>query len=232
MNVSPDILRLLGASEEVIAAKEEEISTIKWEAPKETGLEHSSAIANFDDVALSGGKVGPTSGSTQQRIFKTVGSYDGPSKVGHTHPTSDIQTSDEKDPQIPGKVLKVKISQGPEAVPKGKESKLPPAPVLGGGDDGDSASDTSWDEESVIDGHAWWEDLSDEVRVLDVDEISNASPAVRNIKFPRSHLENSSNISLAPMRCTLMSILSGTKIFLFLPADFVIRTPKRSRVMA
>lgn len=197
MNVSPDILRLLGASEEAIAAKEEEISAIKWEAPKETGLEHSSAIANFDEVALSGGKGGQTSGSTQQRIFKTVGNYDGLSKVGHVPPTSDIQTCDENDQQIQGKVLKVKISQAPEAVPRGKESKLPLVPVFEGKDDGDSASDTSWDEESVIDGHAWWEDLSDEVGVLDADEISNASPAVRTItKIPLSRKQE--NYFLGP----------------------------------
>ena len=159
MNVGPDILRLLGASEEVIAAKEKEISHIKWEAPKVTGLEHSSAIANFDDVALSGGKGGQTSGETN-RIFKTVGSYDGPSGIGHEPPPSDYQAPQGRDLTGPA-VLKVKISQPPEAVPKDKVSKLPPAPETGSRDD--SASDTSWDEESVIDGRAWWEDMSDEV---------------------------------------------------------------------
>lgn len=55
MNVSPEILRMLGASEEEIAAKENEISTIKWVAPTETGLEHSDAIADYRDVAVGGG---------------------------------------------------------------------------------------------------------------------------------------------------------------------------------
>lgn len=54
MNVSPEILRMLGAPDDVIAAKEAEISGIKWVAPEVTGLEHSDAIADFHDVALAG----------------------------------------------------------------------------------------------------------------------------------------------------------------------------------
>lgn len=54
MNVSPEILRMLGAPDDVIAAKEAEISGIKWVAPEVTGLEHSDAIADFQDVAIAG----------------------------------------------------------------------------------------------------------------------------------------------------------------------------------
>ncbi|CAM9883132.1 unnamed protein product, partial [Sphacelaria rigidula] len=61
MNVSPEILRMLGAPEEAIAAKEQEIAAIKWVAPTETGLEHSAAIADYRDVAVGGGG-GPGAG--------------------------------------------------------------------------------------------------------------------------------------------------------------------------
>lgn len=55
---------------------------------------------------------------------------------------------------------------GPEAVPKNLESKLPPQSD-GSASDGDgSDSGSEWDEASAIDGHAWWESGSeDEVSV-------------------------------------------------------------------
>ena len=65
--------------------------------------------------------------------------------------------------------MKVKVSHAPEPVPKKHEAKLPPASEHeDGGSDGDDDSDGSWDEASVIDGHAWWETGSndDEVRLL------------------------------------------------------------------
>lgn len=59
-------------------------------------------------------------------------------------------------------LVKVKVVHGLEPVPKELESKLPPQSEGSGSDDD---SDFSWDEESVIDGHAWWEVGSqDEVR--------------------------------------------------------------------
>lgn len=73
MNVSPEILRMLGASEEVIAAKRAEISGIAWVAPTATGLDHSSAIADFQDVALGAGGRGE---SKVKRTYKTVGAFD------------------------------------------------------------------------------------------------------------------------------------------------------------
>ena len=58
----------------------------------------------------------------------------------------------------PGINEKVKISHAPEPVPKKYESKLPPVVNReDGGSDGEDDSDDSWDEASVIDGHAWWE---------------------------------------------------------------------------
>ncbi len=62
--------------------------------------------------------------------------------------------------------LKVKITKGPEPVPKKRESKLPPRDEDDdSGGDGDG-SDDDWDEASIIDGHAWWEsDSEDEVRL-------------------------------------------------------------------
>ena len=63
------------------------------------------------------------------------------------------------------RVLKVKITKGPEPVPKKWESKLPPRDEDNDADGDGDDSDDSWDEASVIDGHAWWEsDSEDEVR--------------------------------------------------------------------
>lgn len=54
---------------------------------------------------------------------------------------------------------------GFEPVPKELESKLPPKSE--GSESSDDDSDFSWDEASVIDGHAWWEVGSqDEVRCI------------------------------------------------------------------
>lgn len=47
-------------------------------------------------------------------------------------------------------------------MPKELEHMLPPTDKVAE-EDYDSASDTSWDEASAIDGHGWWETGSDEV---------------------------------------------------------------------
>lgn len=162
MNVSPEIMRMLGASEEAIAAKEAEISGVKWVAPTQTGLEHSAAIADCDDVALGGGKSGQ---SSVKRVFSEVGKYDTPAQenTSSSAPTGAALTSGAGGSAAGEEngVLKVKIMHAPQPVPKKLESKLPPATDVFS--DSDSGSDTSWDEVSVIDGHAWWETGSDEV---------------------------------------------------------------------
>lgn len=62
--------------------------------------------------------------------------------------------------------LKVKITKGPEPVPKKCESKLPPRDKGSDSSSDDSDTDDDWDEASIIDGHAWWEyDSEDEVRL-------------------------------------------------------------------
>lgn len=63
-------------SEEVIAAKEAEVSgvTSTWVPPTETGLEHSAAIADSAAVAIGGGKA--TGGGGVERVFKSVGAFD------------------------------------------------------------------------------------------------------------------------------------------------------------
>eukprot|EP00752_Nemacystus_decipiens_P008983 g8020.t1 len=151
MNVSPEILRMLGASEEEIAAKEAEVAgvTSTWVPPTETGLEHSAAIADSAAVALGAGEV--PAGTEVKRVFKAVGAFD-----------NEVGAGDSAAPAAPGDtpppVLKVKVSHAPEPVPKKYESKLPPASEHeDGGPDSDDDSDGSWDETSVIDGHAWWE---------------------------------------------------------------------------
>ncbi|CAM9903769.1 unnamed protein product [Ectocarpus sp. 6 AP-2014] len=147
MNVSPEILRMLGASEEVIAAKEAEVSgvTSTWVPPTETGLEHSSAIADSAAVAIGGG--GAPGGGGVERVFKAVGSFD--------KDAEDATAAGERAP-----VLKVKVAHAPEPVPKKRESKLPPKSEESWSDD--DGSEDSWDEASAIDGHAWWESGSDD----------------------------------------------------------------------
>ncbi|CAB1116179.1 unnamed protein product [Ectocarpus sp. CCAP 1310/34] len=147
MNVSPEILRMLGASEEVIAAKEAEVSgvTSTWVPPTETGLEHSSAIADSAAVAIGGG--GAPGGGGVERVFKAVGSFD--------KDAEDAAAAREGPP-----VLKVKVAHAPEPVPKKRESKLPPKSEDNWSDD--DGSGDSWDEASAIDGHAWWESDSDD----------------------------------------------------------------------
>lgn len=62
--------------------------------------------------------------------------------------------------------MKVNVVHCPEAVPKKLESKLPPRSDGSGSVGHGSDSDSSWDEASAIDGHAWWESGSeDEVRL-------------------------------------------------------------------
>ncbi|CAM9719376.1 unnamed protein product [Pylaiella littoralis] len=149
MNVSPEILRMLGASEEVIAAKEAEVAgvTSTWVPPTETGLEHSAAIADSAAVAIGGGKA--SGGGGVQRVFKSVGAFDG-DKNNVATPAEGTST------------LKVNVVHCPEAVPKNLESKLPPRSDGGGSVGHGSDSDSSWDEASAIDGHAWWESGSED----------------------------------------------------------------------
>ena len=167
MNVSPEILRMLGASEEIIAAKEAELSGTKWVAPTVTGLEHSSALADFQDVAIGNDKGGGKEGSTVKRIFNQVGTYDSaptspqpPQRDGGSAGAGQSPTEDSKN----AAVLKLKITNAPQSVPKEMEFKLPPAGAIDDGESDSGSSGTSWDEESMIDGHAWWETASDEVR--------------------------------------------------------------------
>lgn len=141
MNVSPEILRMLGASEEVIAEKEAEIAGVKWVAPTKTGLEHSSAIAASDEVALGAGR---KRGGSVDRVYATVGGY---------RASLEDMTA-----------LKVKVAHAPEPVPKKKEFMMPPEPESDD-DDSDSSSGSSWDQESVVDGRTWWETQSEEVGV-------------------------------------------------------------------
>lgn len=70
------VLNTATPSEEVIAAKEAEVSgvTSTWVPPTETGLEHSSAIADSTAVAIGGG--GASGGGGVERVFKAVGSFD------------------------------------------------------------------------------------------------------------------------------------------------------------
>ena len=148
MNVSPEILRLLGASDEEIAAKEAEISEIKWVPPTETGLEHSSAIADSSAVALGEGGAG--AGSVA-RVYKTVGAYDADASAGQD-----------------SNALKIHVRDGPEPVPKELQSRLPRRSSGGeSSDDGYSESEGSWDEVSVASGQPWWEERQeDEVRLF------------------------------------------------------------------
>ncbi len=64
-------------SEEVIAAKENEVSdvTSKWVPPTETGLEHSAAIADSSAVAIGPGGASDGGGAVK-RVFKSVGAFD------------------------------------------------------------------------------------------------------------------------------------------------------------
>lgn len=168
MNVSPEILRMLGASEEVIAAKEAELSDTKWVAPTETGLEHSSALADFKDVAIGKDGGSGKEGATVQRVFNQVGIYesaptnpdslprDGGSASAGQGPTEDSRNA---------AVLKLKITNAPQPVPKEMEFKLPQAGAVDDSESDSGSSGTSWDEASIIDGHGWWETGSDEVRV-------------------------------------------------------------------
>lgn len=168
MNVSPEILRMLGASEEVIAAKEAEISATKWVAPTETGLEHSSALADFKDVAIGKDGGGGKDGSTVQRVFNQVGIYDSAatnpdslSRDGGSAPAGQAPTDDSRT----AAVLKLKITNAPQPVPRKMEFKLPQASAIDDSGSDSGSSGTSWDEASIIDGHGWWETASDEVCV-------------------------------------------------------------------
>lgn len=49
--------------------------TSTWVPPTETGLEHSAAIADSAAVAIGGGKA--SGGGGVQRVFKSVGAFDG-----------------------------------------------------------------------------------------------------------------------------------------------------------
>jgi len=63
-------------SEEVIAAKEAEVSgvTSTWVPPTESGLEHSAAIADSSAVAIGAG--GASDSGAVKRVFKSVGAFD------------------------------------------------------------------------------------------------------------------------------------------------------------
>lgn len=74
--------------------------------------------------------------------------------------------------QLSHRAPQVKVVNAPEPVPKKHESKLP---VMSddedrgsdGGGGGDDESDGSWDEASIIDGHAWWESGSEDEVCVD-----------------------------------------------------------------
>ncbi|CAM9273376.1 unnamed protein product [Discosporangium mesarthrocarpum] len=142
MNVSPEILAMLGASEEVIRSKKEEISEIEWVAPENTGLEHSEAIASYDQVNLGTGR--KEDGSTVQRVFKQVGEFDSPCAEGS--------------PQPPVKTLNVlKNTEGLQKVPAREISKLPVEEDQDNASHSDETSSSgSWDEISLINGRPWW----------------------------------------------------------------------------
>lgn len=166
MNVSPEILRMLGASEEVIAAKEAEISATKWVAPTETGLEHSSALADFKDVAIGKDGGGGKDGSSVQRVFNQVGIYESAPTNPDSPPCDGGSTAAGQGPTEDSKnaaVLKLKITNAPQPVPKDKEFKLPQVGAVDDSGSDSGSSGTSWDEASIIDGHGWWETASDEV---------------------------------------------------------------------
>ncbi|CBN77421.1 hypothetical protein Esi_0059_0020 [Ectocarpus siliculosus] len=77
LNANPELLRMLGASERVIAAKEAEVSAIvsTWAPPPEPGLENSTTIiADSAAVVLGSGKA--PCGSGVARVSKLVGGFD------------------------------------------------------------------------------------------------------------------------------------------------------------
>ncbi|CAN0061826.1 unnamed protein product [Ectocarpus sp. 12 AP-2014] len=77
LNANPELLRMLGASERVIAAKEAEVSAIvsTWAPPQEPGLENSTTIiADSAAVELGSGKA--PCGSGVARVSKPVGGFD------------------------------------------------------------------------------------------------------------------------------------------------------------
>ncbi|CAM9571350.1 unnamed protein product [Ectocarpus sp. 13 AM-2016] len=77
LNANPELLRMLGASERVIAAKEAEVSAIvsTWAPPPEPGLENSTTIiADSAAVELGSGKA--PCGSGVARVSKPVGGFD------------------------------------------------------------------------------------------------------------------------------------------------------------
>lgn len=152
---------MLGASEEVIAAKEAEISGIEWVAPTVTGLEHSSAIADFNQVALGR----DNAGEGVARVFKGVGGFDKAKENGVLPSDTSPPEARSQQDKVTGEtspVLKLKITDAPQPVPKEKEFKLP-TPKVDSVVGSDSGSDTSWDEASMIDGHGWWETAEGEV---------------------------------------------------------------------
>ncbi|CAN0523977.1 unnamed protein product, partial [Ectocarpus sp. 12 AP-2014] len=70
LNANPELLRMLGASERVVAAKEAEVSAIvsTWAPPPEPGLENSTTII-ADSAAVE-------LGSGVARVSKPVGGFD------------------------------------------------------------------------------------------------------------------------------------------------------------
>eukprot|EP00903_Cladosiphon_okamuranus_P010040 g9520.t1 len=146
MNVSPEILRMLGARHEEIAAKEAEVSgvTSTWVPPTESGLEHSAAIADSAAVAIGAG--GAPAGAEVKRVFKAVGEFD--NEAAKDPPAAAAAAAAAAAVRGDASVLKVKISNAPEPVPKKHESKLPPkSEQEDDGSDGDDGSDDSWDED-------------------------------------------------------------------------------------
>ncbi|CAM9600991.1 unnamed protein product [Ectocarpus fasciculatus] len=166
LNVSPELLRMLGASERVIAAKEAQVSAVvsMWEAPPESGLENSVSIADSAAVAL--GSSGAAHGSGVARVFKPVGGFD-------TDAVAAAATAEE------APVWKVKIVHSPEPVPRGRASKLLPVPEDSSlSDDNGDEEGESWDEASAFEGHAWWESDSEDE---DYEMLSAMSPNLQAV---------------------------------------------------
>ncbi|CAN0410793.1 unnamed protein product, partial [Ectocarpus sp. 12 AP-2014] len=169
LNANPELLRMLGASERVVAAKEAEVSAIvsTWAPPPEPGLENSTTII-ADSAAVE-------LGSGVARVSKPVGGFDQDAAAA---------AATAQEAPVWKVSSKVKIVHSPEPVPSGRASELLPVPqdsILS--DDNDDEEDNSWDEASA-NGHAWWESGSEDEEYEMMSAMSPNLQAVLGLRRP------------------------------------------------
>ncbi|CAM9740847.1 unnamed protein product, partial [Choristocarpus tenellus] len=158
MNVSPEILAMLGASEEVINAKKTEIEEVAstWIPPKESGLEHSDVIANHNEIALLQEGGADKRNLKVVRVMNKVGEYSNSGNnrnYGSPEESTGATTTLLEPLQIT--TINVKGKHGFESVPEIKKSQLSQEDIDDSTGSDCSEASASWDELSMVEGMPW-----------------------------------------------------------------------------